>query len=147
MSTYALLSANPKPSDAEITEALSGNICRCGEYTKIYTAVNNAAIEMGGGQVTHTAPTSAFVVAPVVAAAPANTTASTAAAGISKEFEYVQALPTIEEYEPLASTIKQQNGVLEVTGSERTITVKWDPAKADEAAVRKYLADAGRPVK
>jgi len=146
MSTYALLTANPKPTDAEITEALSGNICRCGEYTKIYTAVNNAAIEMGGGSVTHTAPTSAFIVVPT-AAAPANTAAGTTTAGVSKEFEYVQALPTIEEYEPLASTIKQQNGILEVTGSERTITVKWDPAKVDEAGVRKYLADAGHPVK
>jgi aerobic-type carbon monoxide dehydrogenase small subunit (CoxS/CutS family) len=145
MSTYALLTANPKPSDAEITEGLSGNICRCGEYAKIYTAVKNASTEMGGGTVTHTAPTSAFIVAPV-AAAPANTTTAPVA-GTSKEFEYVQALPTIEEYEPLASQIKPRAGVIEVTGSERTITVKWDPAKVDEAGVRKYLADAGHPVK
>jgi hypothetical protein len=34
-----------------------------------------------------------------------------------------------------------------VQGSERTITIKWDPSKVDEAAVRKYMADAGRPVK
>jgi xanthine dehydrogenase iron-sulfur cluster and FAD-binding subunit A len=145
MSTYALLTANPKPTDAEITEGLSGNICRCGEYTKIYTAVKNASTEMGGGAVTHIAPTSAFLAAPV-AAAPANTSAAQVA-GVSKEFEYVQALPTIEEYEPLASQVKQGAGVLETTGSERTITVKWDPAKVDEAGVRKYLADAGHPVK
>src|SRR6266849_8944686 len=31
MSTYALLTANPKPTDVEIAEGLSGNICRCGE--------------------------------------------------------------------------------------------------------------------
>jgi len=146
MSTYALLTANPKPTDDEIAEGLAGNICRCGEYTKIYTAVKNASTEMGGGQVTHTAPTSAFL-APAIAPATGNTQAGSQVAGTSKEFEYVQALPTIEEYEPLASVVKQQAGVLDVTGSERTITVKWDPSKVDEAGIRKYLADAGRPVK
>lgn len=145
MSTYALLQANPKPSDDEIAEGLSGNICRCGEYTKIFSAVKNAAAEMGGAKVTHTASTKAFIPAPVQAAQ-GNTTASQAA-GTSKEFEYVQALPTIEEYEPLASQIKQRPGIIDTTGSERTITIKWDPAKVDEAGVRKYMADAGRPVK
>jgi allophanate hydrolase subunit 1 len=56
-------------------------------------------------------------------------------------------MPTIEEFEPLASQIKTKPGIVEVTGSERTMTLKWDPAKVDEAVVRKYLADAGRPVK
>ena len=65
----------------------------------------------------------------------------------SKDFEFVSALSTIEEFEPLASQIKTKAGILEVTGSERTMTIKWDPAKVDEAGVRKYLADAGRPVK
>ena len=146
ISTYALLQTTPAPTDEQIAEGLSGNICRCGEYVKIYTAVKNAAAEMGGGQVTHIAPTSIFA-AVVTPAAPANTSTAPAAAGTSKEFEYVTALPTIEEYEPLASEIKQKAGVLEVTGSERTITIKWDPSKVDEAGVRKYLTDAGRPVK
>ncbi|GAC1312906.1 MAG: hypothetical protein NVSMB2_00070 [Chloroflexota bacterium] len=145
MSTYALLTANPKPSDDQIAEGLAGNICRCGEYTKIFTSVKNASTEMAGGQVTHTASTKAFMPAPVQAAQ-GNTTANQAA-GTSKEFEYVQALPTIEEYEPLASQIKQRVGIIDTTGSERTITVKWDPAKVDEAGVRTYMADAGRPVK
>jgi allophanate hydrolase subunit 1 len=82
-----------------------------------------------------------------VPAATGNTAAGTQTPGTSKEFEYVQALPTIEEYEPLASKVKQQPGVLEVTGSERTITIKWDPSKVDEAGIRKYMSDAGRPVK
>src|SRR5881628_2122755 len=43
MSTFALLTANPKPDTAQISEALSGNICRCGEYAKIFKAVNTAA--------------------------------------------------------------------------------------------------------
>ena len=39
----ALLGRNPEPSDAEIREALSGNICRCTGYGKILEAVHNAA--------------------------------------------------------------------------------------------------------
>ncbi len=146
MSTYALLQASPKPTDDEITEALSGNICRCGEYAKIYTSVRNAAAEMSGGQVTHTAPSS-ILLAPVVQAAPANTTAAAVPAGTSKDFEFVTPLATIEEFEPMASPIKTKPGVIDVTGSERTITIKWDPTKVDEAGVRKYLSDAGHPVK
>ena len=42
---------------------------------------------------------------------------------------------------------KEKPGILEVAGSERTITVKWDPSKLDEAAVRKILTDSGHPVK
>jgi aerobic-type carbon monoxide dehydrogenase small subunit (CoxS/CutS family) len=142
MSTYALLTANPKPTDEEIAEGLAGNICRCGEYAKIYTAVRNAASEMAGSQVTHTAPASVFIVQ--AQAAPA---AATAAQTTSKDFEFVTALSTIEEFEPLAAQLKQQPGIVEVTGSQVTITIKWDPSKVDEAGVRKYLTDAGHPVK
>ena len=39
----ALLQANPEPTDAEIREALSGNICRCTGYGKILEAVHAAA--------------------------------------------------------------------------------------------------------
>ncbi|HEY8730545.1 MAG TPA: (2Fe-2S)-binding protein [Candidatus Limnocylindria bacterium] len=39
----ALLQRNPEPSDAEIREALSGNICRCTGYGKILEAVHAAA--------------------------------------------------------------------------------------------------------
>jgi carbon-monoxide dehydrogenase small subunit len=49
MSTYALLSANPDPSDDDIREALAGNICRCGEYAKMYNSVHKAAQEMRAG--------------------------------------------------------------------------------------------------
>ncbi len=41
----ALLAENPNPSDAEITEALGGNLCRCGSYVKIVDAVKRAAAE------------------------------------------------------------------------------------------------------
>jgi isoquinoline 1-oxidoreductase subunit alpha len=43
MSAAALLRSNPAPSDAEIDAALSGNICRCGTYTRIRSAVRRAA--------------------------------------------------------------------------------------------------------
>jgi carbon-monoxide dehydrogenase small subunit len=39
----ALLDANPEPSDDEIREALSGNLCRCTGYAKIFDAVRLAA--------------------------------------------------------------------------------------------------------
>lgn len=46
MSAYALLLENPKPSLREIKEALSGNLCRCTGYTKIYLAVFCASLVM-----------------------------------------------------------------------------------------------------
>lgn len=46
ISTYALLNSNPNPNEDEVREALSGNICRCSEYPKIYEAVFHAADEM-----------------------------------------------------------------------------------------------------
>jgi isoquinoline 1-oxidoreductase alpha subunit len=46
MSAAALLAKIPKPSDADIDQALSGNICRCGTYPRIRAAVKRAA-ELG----------------------------------------------------------------------------------------------------
>jgi carbon-monoxide dehydrogenase small subunit len=43
MSAYALLAANREPSRGDIRDALSGNLCRCTGYTKIYEAVELAA--------------------------------------------------------------------------------------------------------
>jgi aerobic-type carbon monoxide dehydrogenase small subunit (CoxS/CutS family) len=43
MSAAALLSKNPQPSDAEIDEAMKGNICRCGTYQRIRQAIHRAA--------------------------------------------------------------------------------------------------------
>ena len=48
MSAYALLEGNPAPSRDEIRDALSGNLCRCTGYTKIYEAVELAAERMSG---------------------------------------------------------------------------------------------------
>ena len=43
MSASALLAKNPHPSDADIDGAMSGNICRCGTYTRIRAAIKHAA--------------------------------------------------------------------------------------------------------
>lgn len=43
MQAAALLSANPAPTDAEVDEAMSGNLCRCGTYPRIRAAVQDAA--------------------------------------------------------------------------------------------------------
>jgi isoquinoline 1-oxidoreductase alpha subunit len=43
MQAAALLASNPRPTDDEITEAMTGNICRCGCYQRIHAAVRQAA--------------------------------------------------------------------------------------------------------
>ena len=43
MSAVALLKENPKPTDEEIDNAMSGNICRCGTYLRIKEAIKTAA--------------------------------------------------------------------------------------------------------
>lgn len=43
MSAASLLKSNPNPSDADIENFMSGNICRCGTYTRIKAAIKTAA--------------------------------------------------------------------------------------------------------
>ena len=43
MSAAALLAGNPKPSDAQIDAAMSGNICRCATYARIRSAIHQAS--------------------------------------------------------------------------------------------------------
>jgi isoquinoline 1-oxidoreductase alpha subunit len=43
MSAVALLKSTPKPTDADIDSAMSGNICRCGTYPRIRKAIHAAA--------------------------------------------------------------------------------------------------------
>jgi isoquinoline 1-oxidoreductase alpha subunit len=43
MTAAALLTENPKPTDADIDGALAGNICRCATYQRIRAAVHEAA--------------------------------------------------------------------------------------------------------
>ncbi len=49
MSAVALLSQNKAPSDADINEAMSGNLCRCGAYPRIRAAIHDAAKRLQGG--------------------------------------------------------------------------------------------------
>jgi isoquinoline 1-oxidoreductase subunit alpha len=42
MSAAALLAANPRPTDADIDQAMAGNICRCGTYPRIRAAIKKA---------------------------------------------------------------------------------------------------------
>jgi isoquinoline 1-oxidoreductase alpha subunit len=50
MAATALLRQNPKPTDADIDQAMSGNICRCGTYTRIRAAIKQAAAQQGGAR-------------------------------------------------------------------------------------------------
>jgi isoquinoline 1-oxidoreductase alpha subunit len=47
MSATALLKRTPKPTDADIDSAMAGNICRCGTYPRIRTAIKQAASLQG----------------------------------------------------------------------------------------------------
>ena len=44
MSAAALLAENPHPRDSDIDDAMSGNICRCGTYTRIREGIKQAAV-------------------------------------------------------------------------------------------------------
>ncbi len=47
MSAAALLASNPHPTDTDIDDAMSGNICRCGTYARIREAIKQAAATNG----------------------------------------------------------------------------------------------------
>ena len=48
MQAASLLSENPRPTDADIDEAMQGNLCRCGTYPKIRAAIHQAAKGLEG---------------------------------------------------------------------------------------------------
>lgn len=49
MSAAALLAKTPNPTDAQIDEAMNGNLCRCGTYVRIRRAIHRAAAKEHGG--------------------------------------------------------------------------------------------------
>jgi len=51
MSAAALLKRNPQPTNEDIDTAMAGNICRCGTYQRIRTAIQRAATLAGGVEV------------------------------------------------------------------------------------------------
>ena len=50
MTAAALLARKPKPTDAEIDDAMRGNLCRCGTYQSVRTAIHRAAALQGGAR-------------------------------------------------------------------------------------------------
>ncbi|RZK88693.1 MAG: (2Fe-2S)-binding protein, partial [Methylobacterium sp.] len=48
MQAASLLTDTPKPTDAQIDEAMSGNLCRCGTYPRIRAAIHQAAGQPSG---------------------------------------------------------------------------------------------------
>jgi isoquinoline 1-oxidoreductase alpha subunit len=46
MSATALLKSNRKPTDADIDQAMAGNVCRCGTYTRIRAAIKDAGASL-----------------------------------------------------------------------------------------------------
>ena len=56
-------------------------------------------------------------------------------------------MSTIEEFEPFEQALKKRDGILAVSGSERSVTIKWDPAKLDEAKVRQIVRELNWPVR
>jgi aerobic-type carbon monoxide dehydrogenase small subunit (CoxS/CutS family) len=133
MSSYALLQVNQSPTRAEIADALGGNICRCGEYPKIYTAVETAAAEL------RNPPAKPQVVIgppPPRQGRPAQ-----------KEFEFVNALGSGEFIAEVDEALKGLDGVDGVAGNELKATVTYWPDEVNEDAIRKTFADSGFAVK
>ncbi|MDX2058847.1 MAG: (2Fe-2S)-binding protein [Gemmatimonadales bacterium] len=52
MSAVALLARTPKPTDAQIDQAMNGNLCRCATYLRIREAIHRAATIAQGGPAT-----------------------------------------------------------------------------------------------
>ena len=50
MTAVALLKAKPDPTDTDIDDAMSANLCRCGTYPRIRLAIHRAAKSMGGAK-------------------------------------------------------------------------------------------------
>ena len=139
MSTVALLNTVKAPTNAQISEALAGNICRCGEYVGVFRAVKTAAAEMSGQKVT-------YVSKPIEVLASGGE-ASPTAAGTTKEFQLATPFATIEDFDVFAEVVKKRDGILGVSGNERSITLKWDPAKLSEQQVRDLMQSLGRAVR
>jgi aerobic-type carbon monoxide dehydrogenase small subunit (CoxS/CutS family) len=133
MSSYALLQSNNNPSRAQIAEALSGNICRCGEYPKIYTAVEAAAAEL------RSPPAKPQV---VIGPPPART-----GSPATTEFQFANPLGSDEFIGEVDAELKKLDGVEGVSGNSTTAKVTYWPTEVTEDAIRKQFADSGFTVK
>jgi aerobic-type carbon monoxide dehydrogenase small subunit (CoxS/CutS family) len=133
MSSYALLQTNQSPSRAQIAEALSGNICRCGEYPKVYEAVETAAAEL------RSPPDKKQIVLgppPPRTGSPKTT-----------DFQFANPLGSDEFIGEVDGALKGLDGVDGVSGNSTVAKVTYWPNEVTEDAIRKGFADAGFPVK
>jgi len=133
MSSYALLQTNNNPTRPQIAEALSGNICRCGEYPKIYESVEAAAAELR----------SPPAKPQIVIGPPPPRQGSPA----TLELQLQNPLGSDEFIGEVDGAMKSVDGVDGVSGNSTTAKVAYWPNETDEATIRKGLADAGFPVK
>jgi len=133
MSSYALLQTNNNPTRAQIAEALSGNICRCGEYPKIYEAVESAATELRNPPVKPQA----------VLGPPPKRTGSPS----TMDFQFANPLGSDEFIGEVDGALKLLDGVEGVSGNSTTAKVTYWPNEVSEDAIRKQFADSGYPVK
>src|SRR5712691_5234665 len=133
MSSYALLQTNNNPRRPQIAEALSGNICRCGEYPKIYEAVESAAAEMRNPPAK----------AQVVLGPPPPRTGSPS----TLELQFATSLGSDEFIGEVDGALKLLDGVEGVSGNSTTAKVTYWPNEVSEDAIRKQFADSGYPVK
>jgi aerobic-type carbon monoxide dehydrogenase small subunit (CoxS/CutS family) len=133
MSSYALLQANNNPTRPQIAEGLSGNICRCGEYTKIYSAVEAAGAEM------RNPPAKAQ---PVIGPAAPRTGSPSVL-----NLDFVNPLGSDEFIGEVSAAVSQLDGVDGVGGNATTAKVTYWPNEVTEDAIRKQFADAGYSVK
>jgi aerobic-type carbon monoxide dehydrogenase small subunit (CoxS/CutS family) len=133
MSTYALLQTNTNPSNDDIREALAGNICRCGEYVKIYSSVQTAAAQM------RNPPQPKQVVI-----GPARARAAPLA---SRSFTFVTQLGSPEFIADVNTELHKTQGIEGVSGNDTTASVTYDDSVIDEGQIRQAFADAGYPVK
>lgn len=133
MSSYALLQTNNNPTRAQIAEALSGNICRCGEYPKIYQAVETAAAEMRNPPARPR-----LVIGP-----PPKRTGSPS----TMEFRFASPLGSDEFIAEVDGALKLLDGVEGVSGNSTTAKVTYWPNEVSEDAIRKQFADSGYPLK
>jgi aerobic-type carbon monoxide dehydrogenase small subunit (CoxS/CutS family) len=133
MSSYALLTANPSPTRTEIAEALSGNICRCGEYVKVYDAVEAAAAEMKNPPAQ---PQVVLGPPPPHTGSPATLT-----------LQFATPLGSDEFIGEVNGALVILDGVNGVSGNSTTATVSYWPDQVNEDQIRKQFADSGYPVK
>jgi aerobic-type carbon monoxide dehydrogenase small subunit (CoxS/CutS family) len=133
MSSYALLQSNNNPTRPQIAEALSGNICRCGEYPKIYVAVESAAAELRNPPAKPQ----------VVVGPPAPRTGSPS----TLEFTFANPLGSDEFISEVDADMKRLEGIEGVSGNSTVAKVTFWPNEVNEEAIRRHFADSGFAVK